>query len=975
MARRSVLGSAACLLALASVPACNPGSDEAPPGQAKLAIEECRQWNQGLFWCAATLSDARGDPVGQRTSADFTLTESAVSPGADVLDSRPASFDKPDYQFHGPGFWAREVTTQKLDLLLVLDGTGSMEPFRDGIVSELHQLLARLSDDHVDYRIALVELEDYGIDRPTFSGDRPVFLGPMMRTELDAEFDRYQTGGESWRPTPIYEALLLVHNDQADWLDWRADARKKIIVVTDSIAQTPYGSDWYFAHSSSATRNSVELLYGTDSARPIDILYAQAPYAGDPDKDLSVADFCAKNDDGESYTPRSCGSEAGFSSFGAPLSWPFSATDLYAHLELAPDQLAEAKYYFAWKSQLKPAGGEDSIRIALDTANPSKSGGTLRAEVDLPLTLARADWSLRATDEIGAPVPEASFDLFRVMGDRVENVTWQQGIANGSASIRRLDCGDYLMYPYTRGEQRFAWEQLRYAGLADITACGAAPAQASATLFTGDKEYHLATARGLLYELSHWAEHRPFADFADQGNTWLSGLENGGVSWQEMEQLKRFSVGLSGYVNASGYAEIELLRASQDFVDASKQIRKFAKDVQGAGDGIAGGLLTPDTVALLAKYTSEVNVNAIDSYATEDALTQALLSWVKKDLVPEALKEMAKLLDSKLENKELASTLMLLATEVAFGGWDDLPAVLQRLGPTLIEEALQEVYLQLTGQLASEISGKIATALDAEAGLPTEVKALTQAACDAFLTQGFSGFQGDFEGKLASSVDAAISKLGNEAKLRAAVQQGFDAAHDSLDAGPLRDFALPMARLFLDVVIEHRATGKIDDDAVIDIVSKMFCNFVVLPKFYQNRVKTDLADLLARAKSFSATGDVDARATAMDDAFENFRRNVMKPLNTDAWSALAQQDSVDKWESWISTAQVVFGALTSATAAGCVYYPEVCEYVDDVAAVMVALDGLRVMTNVVEFGMKLDAMDHFSSSIGAANQILFPIAP
>lgn len=975
MAWRSVLGSGACLLALVGLPACKPASDEEVPGESTLALEACTQWDRGLFWCAATLADGSGKVVGGKTLADFTLTEAAVSPDGDVLERRAITFEKPDYQFHGPGFWAREVTPQKLDLLFILDGTGSMEPFRSGIRSELHRLVTRLSSDRVDYRIALMELEDYGIDRPTFSDDRPVFLGPMMQAELDAEIDAYDTGGESWRPTPIYEALLLVHEDQADWLGWRSDAKKKIVVVTDSIAQTPYGSDWYFNRSSTATKGSVELLYGTGVGRPIDILYAQAPDAGDPDKDVSVADHCARNDDGESYTPRSCGSEAGFASFGERLAWPLSGDDVYDHLGVTPEPISDARYYFAWKSELAQGGADDSVRIALDVADPADAGKRLHVGTDVPLVLPHSRWSVVATDEVGASIPEARFDLFRVMGDRVENVTWQQTIADGSATLDQLDCGDYLLYPYTRGDKRFAWERLRYEGFADVPVCGDAPGQATLTLFTGDKTFHVATARGLLNELSHWAVHRPFAGFADQGNAWVSQLEQGGVSWQETEQLKRFSVGLSGYVNASGYAEIEVLRAVQDFVDASKQIRKFAQDVQHTGDGLAAGLIDPDTLALLAKYTSELNTGAVDAHVTEDALTQALLNWAKKDLVPEALKQMAKLLDSKLENKQLASTLMLLATQIAFGGWDDLPAVLERLGPTLVEEALQEVSLQLTDQLAQELGGKIADALDARVDLPDEAKALTRVAAEAFLKQGISGFQGNFEGDLGSAIDAAISKLGDEAKVRAAVQTGFDAIHDALDAGPLRDFALPMAQLFLNVAIEHHATGKVSEDAVIEVVSTMFCNFVILPRFYEDRVGADLGDLLARAKSFSATGSVDDRAKAMDKAFVSFRRDIMRPLNADAWAALALQDSVDDWESWISTAQVVFGALVPATAAGCTYYPEVCKYVDDVAAVMAALDALRVMTNILEFGMKLDAMDHFASSVGAANETLFPKLP
>jgi hypothetical protein len=66
----------------------------------------------------------------------------------------------------------------------------------------------------------------------------------------------------------------------------------------------------------------------------------------------------------------------------------------------------------------------------------------------------------------------------------------------------------------------------------------------------------------------------------------------------------------------------------------------------------------------------------------------------------------------------------------------------------------------------------------------------------------------------------------------------------------------------------------------------------------------------------------------MDWDFWDFS-DVMMPLNEDAWDALALQESIDDWESLLSTIATAMRAVEVVTVIACSYYPTFCDMIDD----------------------------------------------
>jgi hypothetical protein len=229
-----------------------------PPPHGALTLHGCTQWDTGKLSCAASVTDANGALVAGLSQPSFTVTE-AVAGGA----PQPATFGEPEYQFDGPGFWERTVTSEKVDLVFVIDHSGTMEEEMPGIRAELHAVVNGLVARRADFRVGVLVthniLADYHVEP---------MRGPMEQVELHAGIDAItEESGEWWVPSAMYDGMLLAVDNPADGLSLRPNARKLVVVITDSISQSVYGAIWYSGWTTTATLaavNRLQELYGLE---------------------------------------------------------------------------------------------------------------------------------------------------------------------------------------------------------------------------------------------------------------------------------------------------------------------------------------------------------------------------------------------------------------------------------------------------------------------------------------------------------------------------------------------------------------------------------------------------------------------------------------------------------------------------------------------------------------------------------------
>jgi hypothetical protein len=159
-------------------------------------------WEQSYLWASVSVKDSKGNWVTGLSLNNFSLSEALINSTGHVIQERLITFDKPGYdcQFEGDGFWERSVTSEKLDIVFLIDMTGSMEEEMPVIHSELHEFVNRLQSEHVDFRIAIVKYEgstkgNYPADSyGSWTATMP-FRGVMEIKEIHQWLDNVQLSG------------------------------------------------------------------------------------------------------------------------------------------------------------------------------------------------------------------------------------------------------------------------------------------------------------------------------------------------------------------------------------------------------------------------------------------------------------------------------------------------------------------------------------------------------------------------------------------------------------------------------------------------------------------------------------------------------------------------------------------------------------------------------------------------------------
>ncbi|MFA6976687.1 MAG: VWA domain-containing protein, partial [Mesotoga sp.] len=90
--------------------------------------------------CAVSVKDGE-IPVTGLSIEDFTITETLVDEYGNVLSKAEIAPEQREDQFGGIGFWERSVSSSKIDLVFLIDATGSMADQIESIKSELKEFV------------------------------------------------------------------------------------------------------------------------------------------------------------------------------------------------------------------------------------------------------------------------------------------------------------------------------------------------------------------------------------------------------------------------------------------------------------------------------------------------------------------------------------------------------------------------------------------------------------------------------------------------------------------------------------------------------------------------------------------------------------------------------------------------------------------------------------------------------------------
>jgi hypothetical protein len=176
------------------------------------------------------------------------ITVSARRAGRSIADARPVLVaDAPGAQI--VGLTANQMATRatKLDLMLVVDTTGSMGDEIAYLQTELRSIIAAITEKHrdLDIRVGFVFYRDLGDDYVTrtvaFDRDIGRVQGALARQNAD--------GGGDY-PEAMDQALI-----RAVGQDWRPDAVKSLLLVADAPPHDDlFGRAWQAAEAARAKR-------------------------------------------------------------------------------------------------------------------------------------------------------------------------------------------------------------------------------------------------------------------------------------------------------------------------------------------------------------------------------------------------------------------------------------------------------------------------------------------------------------------------------------------------------------------------------------------------------------------------------------------------------------------------------------------------------------------------------------------------
>ncbi len=641
---------------------------------SNLVLRDYEVWDRNPYWnriyCTVTVKDNFGKFVENLSLQDFVISETAYDADGNILLVKNPSFENFHEQFNGPGFWEESINSDKLDIVFLVDITGSMEKYGEQIKSELKAFLKRLFEKHTDFRLVIA---GYCTDEmPRWpSGSRVnFFYGPLMKAEIEQEIEEMSWAGEWWDLQWGYDAFLWTLN-----LNWRDDARKIVVIITDVFTDSVHGPNWYYAHGCSTSPYAVDMAMQEHN---IHLYFCQ------PDEQ-NMAQIEMQQCYSELINPKV--KEANFdlllklNTLAKKLSWPFDQSEI----QLADATLIDSKYHFAWVSDFESIPHQTRDKISKVKVSISNLDQTSVLEFEYcpnmdctDKTLTRTTVSLHLRDETGAPLSgESNVDVFlyKSIGElgRIQKIS-QNSDKNSVVELDLIPFGRYYYIIQTAGAPDYRYYTLGFHSDGWLTVNEPEPTY-DIVVYTAYKATETYRLKGLIQEFRSMkiASNKTFQLADELENLLKEILKDGSMSVHEQAVIKRAIFSSAILINCSHYATVENDRLLDDFLQVVDKVQSMINQALK---------LAEELDRLKSKIESAVSIiidivtgnwQGIAKNLTAEALLDMLIDYIKEEL-PE------KIMDALLE--KLIETL-------------DLPEVVAEYFSTYIRAAIKNEFIDV----------------------------------------------------------------------------------------------------------------------------------------------------------------------------------------------------------------------------------------------------------------------------------------
>ncbi|AFK06622.1 von Willebrand factor type A-like protein [Mesotoga prima MesG1.Ag.4.2] len=541
-----------------------------------LELKSWQIWDfsyNGIHGVCCAVSVKNGEiPVTGLSFEDFTITETLVDEYGNVLSKAEIAPEQREDQFGGIGFWERSVSSSKIDLVFLIDKTGSMADQIESIKSELKEFVNRLEADACDFRVAVLLFEAALLEEPGRKPPDHPFYGAMEMDELLLAIEEIETAGEWHINTWSYDAILF-----SSQLEFREDSRAVLVVITDTLPETVHGPFWYFSGGSVATKRAVEIAL---EERGIELEYFQ------PEE----SELAHMENYNRLINPALSESNFDHLAGAVSLGWPFKQ-DL---IKVDALPVSESIYYLSWNSGLdeitdyyRKEGFKVEVDVKCGDEHVSLSYSPFFDEEGY--LQSSEDYHLPVLDEEGNQLPDKAVEmgLLRELGD-LKAFSGNYATKDGVLQLRSVDPGDYLYRLYAYGRSSYSYSTLRLKGTGKISFVQGEVIPDFVVARTGDAFLESVKIRGLMDEfVSNKIAVNESKEFAEKSLKWIDAVASDGLNLREMEALKRVYVSVGAFLNGMAYAAIESERVESDLLqmvrDTRSMTRKAGHRLQGMG--------------------------------------------------------------------------------------------------------------------------------------------------------------------------------------------------------------------------------------------------------------------------------------------------------------------------------------------------------------------------------------------------------
>ena len=644
-----------------------------------------------------SLKNSQGQWSSGLKLEDVQVSESIVSntegriAGPYVID---IAAQKNEESTQEAGLRERSVSAEKMDIVFLIDGSGTMSNAMPGIEQEIQDLIDRLLEANIDFRMAMILFNEVPI-----LWDYIRFYDCMEVNELRKEVESICRTGTEWlSPTSAYDALLFT-----PWLGFREEARKMTIILTDITPQMVYGSYWYTGGCTATTLSAVKWFLQETG---IELYYCLNP---DPDEDL---EYYADPD----INPRAGDAQSGFAALESmglvlPLgeaNWPF----LQKNIPFNSSPIVNSRYYLSWQTLLPeksielPGDIQDyHIEITLQVKDPENPGQTLSKTYNYPLQKQIGSLKIEVTDSQGRLIDGLTAYLDYPIGNWRKNYLYQLGINNGLLEVKEIPIGKYFLAITSDGggeeddaTDRYSEVDYIYRQWIKIPQEGL-ELKIQIPLLWRDGE--LAKTYGLIKDLKELEfSHAPFEEFTNHAESWLKELNEKGLTIEELVRIRRFYVPLSGYNNINEYAYMENKAAIKSFCEIVRNFNQIMVKIEELEDS-----LETDLKEQLANIPLEIayDILTVGGF-TElkemlELAVEELVNYLKNEFSPRLFAQILEKIPDSPYKPIIKSIMQSIIFEEDLDSWDSVLVVAEGLG---IKELVGEGE-KLKGEEAVEL--------------------------------------------------------------------------------------------------------------------------------------------------------------------------------------------------------------------------------------------------------------------------------